>query len=316
VNDYLDYFFSDGLMGGQSPMHYLGTQAIGMTAGATAGRLTGYVSDVASTQAGRGVEAIGNTLVDMSKGDFGIVGKAAKSIAKPFAQFQTGLKRMESGDYTDTVNASLTGTGGATGATRSAPAPTENLTIGDIASDINKATTPDETTLRPKNILKRAGSAIGDGIKTTANSILHPQITYRTLKQIATEGMSDDNSPYQNGKLILTNTGKVMFRKLTPEGLREGLDSDNSFAQNAGILAMNTLKEGGKTVRATVSDVTEKTGNILIKRGRNMKDNSKREHTKNFYAGMQSRREIEEEEKRIENLVNRTDSDQHENNEG
>lgn len=59
VNDYLDYFFSDSVFGSESPMHMMGTQAVGMAYANAVKPAAAFVGDVAKTQAGRGIAGLG-----------------------------------------------------------------------------------------------------------------------------------------------------------------------------------------------------------------------------------------------------------------
>ena len=55
VNDYLDYFFSDSVFGSESPMHHMGTQAVGLVAANTIKPAASFVGDVAKAQTGRAI---------------------------------------------------------------------------------------------------------------------------------------------------------------------------------------------------------------------------------------------------------------------
>lgn len=109
VNDYLDYFFSDGLLGGQSPMHHLGTQAMAMTGGAIAGRIGGYAADVVETQAGKVVEKTGDELVALSQGN-GFIHKAFGSIAGSAKDFGAGMNRLATGNFKEPTKQNPTAT--------------------------------------------------------------------------------------------------------------------------------------------------------------------------------------------------------------
>ena len=336
VNNYLNYFFSDGLMGGQSPMHYLGTQALGMTGGALLGKVGGFAVDVASTQSGKVVEGIGNTLVDMSKGDAGLLGKAASSVVKPVQKGLSYLKKFENGELGDNPIGTPTGptpkgpapTGGSSPASSSASthsATTENEpvstsasdndtnTIREVLSDINQATTPDENTLRPNNIISKTSNMVGDVL----GAAVHPVSTYRTMSNLATQGISSENSPFQNGKIILSNTGKVVFRKFTPDAMQQGLSSENSFMQNAGILGKNTLAEGAKIGRATASDSVGFLGRTFQGIGKKMQQNYGNS-AGNWLAKQRAEAKEKEKQDKIreqeENLVNQTHADNYDEN--
>ena len=375
VNEYLDYFFSDGLMSGQSPMHYLGTQAMGMTAGMTLGKIGGYAADVASTQVGKVVEGGGNILVNASNSDFGnFVSNAKNDISNRFFKARQYVENLVS-DKPDNATKNPTIVGRTTPVTptpaadtpatsSSAPVASASNSAETFASEstlqnnatsvqspqsgqnspetakedmqsvssstvahpetsaeipaqttgnntVGKffdATRPDENTLRPSNIISRTSSAIGSGLSGIASAVMHPQVTYRTMKQLATENISNENSRFQNGKIIITNTGRVIYRKLMPESLRQGVSTENSLAQNVGATMKNAAVEGAKTARATVSDTVGFTGRMFQGLGKSMQRNWDKGGSGNFYQNMMAQRDAEEKDKYYENLINRTDA--------
>lgn len=70
INDYLDYFFSDSAFGSESPMHHMGTQAIGMLKANTVDKAASFAKDVAKTQTGRALAGVGGGIAKLgsSKG--------------------------------------------------------------------------------------------------------------------------------------------------------------------------------------------------------------------------------------------------------
>ena len=65
VNDYLDYFFSDAIFGSESPMHHMGTQAVGMVAANTVKPAAAFMKDVAKTQTGRAISGLGGGIAKL-----------------------------------------------------------------------------------------------------------------------------------------------------------------------------------------------------------------------------------------------------------
>lgn len=65
VNDYLNYFFSDSVFGSESPMHHMGTQAIGMIKANTVDKAASFVGDVAKTQTGRAIAGVGGGIAKL-----------------------------------------------------------------------------------------------------------------------------------------------------------------------------------------------------------------------------------------------------------
>ncbi len=80
INDYLGRFFSDGVFGSSSPMHQMGTQAVGTLANWTVKPALSYAQDVATATAGRGMAAVGRSMNRMANGDFSDIKKAAKGV--------------------------------------------------------------------------------------------------------------------------------------------------------------------------------------------------------------------------------------------
>lgn len=80
IDDYLDTFFSDSMFGGSSPMHHMGTQALGYVKSRTVDPIAGYARDVALTQTGRAVSAVGQGMGRMAQGDFSDIKNIGKGI--------------------------------------------------------------------------------------------------------------------------------------------------------------------------------------------------------------------------------------------
>ena len=311
VNNFLDYYFSDGVTGGESPMHHLGTQLFGMTAGNFAVSSLKWGGEVVSTQTGKVVEKAGNVFVNASEGKY--TDSAVKFIGS-FAKRQSGDTRIDSGIIPDPGAPTATG-GGAAGTvpTSGASPATDGGAAGtnqkSFIENVYDETRPDESTLGLNNVISKTSSAIGGGLKSTFGAITHPQATYRTFSQLASEGVSDENSPYQNGKIIITNTGKVLFRKITPSSLREGLKEDNNFVENSGLFALNAIKEGTKVARKTTGDTVGLFGKALRGIGKEMQNNYSKKEDKDWYSKMKDNEAIEAEKKRLEEAVERNDSD-------
>ena len=344
VDNYLNSFFSDNITGGESPMHYLGTQALGMTVGAITGTAGSYLKDVAVTQTGRGIQGIGNAMIKggevisgeankisdsfLQKAQSGEYGTVAQRRATTFNQYvdrfndddfakkpsstgdQSGTtarttNNASSAENPNTLDANNSSADGTTTSTNSLQNQqhTDNSDSANATQIANFVTSVDENTLRPSNIISKTSSFLGSGI----SAALHPQKTFNTLKNLSTQGVSSENSLYQNGKLIFTNTGKVLFRKFTPNTIQAGLSSENSFAQNAEILAQNTAVSAAQTARGTIGDVFIHTGNIFSRMGKSMQqNNSSNGHSSNWYSKQQEQRELEEEEARLQGLVDET----------
>ena len=69
VNNYLNTFFSDAAFGGESPMHHMGAQAVGMAYANTVKPAMSYAKDVATHQTGRAVSGLGSGLIKMSSAE-------------------------------------------------------------------------------------------------------------------------------------------------------------------------------------------------------------------------------------------------------
>lgn len=82
VEKFLDFFFNDPAFGSESPMHHMGTQAVGMAWQLTGKQALSYAGDVAMNITGKAMIGVGNSLNRMSQGDFSDIkriGRAAKS---------------------------------------------------------------------------------------------------------------------------------------------------------------------------------------------------------------------------------------------
>ncbi|MBO6282287.1 MAG: hypothetical protein J6N49_07180 [Alphaproteobacteria bacterium] len=69
VNDYLNYFFQDSAFGSESPMHHVGTQAVGMAANYTVKPAVSFAKDVATHQAGRAIAGLGSGIAKMGSAE-------------------------------------------------------------------------------------------------------------------------------------------------------------------------------------------------------------------------------------------------------
>ena len=104
VNDYLNYFFSDAVFGSESPMHHLGTQAVGMVAANTVKPVASFVGDVAKTQTGRAISGLGSGILSLAtkggrkemadniKSNYKAVKKA---VTNPRATFNSAMTSVE-----------------------------------------------------------------------------------------------------------------------------------------------------------------------------------------------------------------------------
>ena len=81
VNDYLNYFFQDSAFKSESPMHHVGTQAVGMATNATVKPALSFAKDVATHQAGRAIAGAG-------------AGIAKLGSAEGRAQLKAGAQRI------------------------------------------------------------------------------------------------------------------------------------------------------------------------------------------------------------------------------
>ncbi|MEE6206568.1 MAG: hypothetical protein VZR95_00750 [Alphaproteobacteria bacterium] len=81
VNDYLNYFFQDAAFKKESPMHHVGTQAVGMATNAAVKPALSFAQDVATHQAGRAIAGAG-------------AGIAKLGSAEGRAQLKAGAQRI------------------------------------------------------------------------------------------------------------------------------------------------------------------------------------------------------------------------------
>ena len=104
VNDYLDYFFSDSVFGSESPMHKMGTQAVGMVTANTIKPAASFIKDVAKTQTGRGIAKLGGGIAALATKDgrkelAGNIKKgyqtAKRVVTNPRASFNSAMTSVE-----------------------------------------------------------------------------------------------------------------------------------------------------------------------------------------------------------------------------
>ena len=121
VNDYLDYFFSDSVFGSESPMHHMGTQAVGMVAANTVKPAASFIGDVAKTQTGRAIAGVGGGIAALGSKEgraqlAGNVKKFAGAVANPrrtignaINKFETSSKKALGSGIKGITNATLLG---------------------------------------------------------------------------------------------------------------------------------------------------------------------------------------------------------------
>ena len=100
VNDYLDYFFSDSVFGSESPMHHMGTQAVGMVAANTVKPAASFIGDVAKTQTGRAIAGVGGGIAALGskEGRSRIAGnfkKFGSAVANPRRTIGNAVNKLE-----------------------------------------------------------------------------------------------------------------------------------------------------------------------------------------------------------------------------
>lgn len=83
IRDYLNAFFSDGVMGGMSPMHHLGTQALHFAKAHTVDVAVDWAKDTLTSVAGTALGAGGEMFTEMSKGNYGGLKKIVSSVYHP-----------------------------------------------------------------------------------------------------------------------------------------------------------------------------------------------------------------------------------------
>lgn len=88
VNDYLNYFFSDSVFGSESPMHHMGTQAIGMLKANTVDKAASFVRDVAKTQTGRALAGLGGGIAALGSS------QGRKELAQSIKNKASTVKRV------------------------------------------------------------------------------------------------------------------------------------------------------------------------------------------------------------------------------
>ena len=99
VNDYLNYFFSDSVFGSESPMHHMGTQAVGLVAANTIKPAASFVGDVAKAQTGRAIAGLGGGIAALGSKEgraqlAGGVKKFASAVANPRRTYNNAMGKL------------------------------------------------------------------------------------------------------------------------------------------------------------------------------------------------------------------------------
>lgn len=237
VTAYLNRFFGEGALGAaENAMHHMGTQAMGTLTNATVGKAGRLARDIAVTQTGRGMKALGNKVTkNPINSKFGGGSGAAAAGAdngggakpqSPTPNQDGGSKQgggstqggdpKQDGKNQDTVPNENTGSGSQNqdavpnGNTGSGSQNQENLD-GLKSADIKPATTKEKI----NEFTRPTGHSLTVG--NMFKAIRHPQQTYRTVKQLAKQGSKDwkeADGIKGKSKLILKKSGQIALRSI------------------------------------------------------------------------------------------------------
>lgn len=225
VTAYLNRFFGEGALGSaENAMHHMGTQAMGTITNATIGKAGRLARDIAVTQAGRGMKALGNKVTkNPINSKFG-GGTSAAGATKGGgenpqnpAPKQGGIPKQggknqdtipnqdgvpnQGGKNQDTVPSGNTGSGSQN---------QENLD-GLKSADIKPATTAEKI----NEFTRPTGHSLTVG--NIFKAMRHPQQTYRTVKQLAKQGSKDwkeADGVKGKSKLIFKKSGQIALRSI------------------------------------------------------------------------------------------------------
>ena len=237
VTAYLNRFFGEGALGAaENAMHHMGTQAMGTLTNATVGKAGRLARDIAVTQTGRGMKALGNKVTkNPINSKFGGGSGAAAAGAdngggakpqSPTPNQDGGSKQdggstqggdpKQDGKNQDAVPNENTGSGSQNqdavpnGNTGSGSQNQENLD-GLKSADIKPATTAEKI----NEFTRPTGHSLTVG--NMLKAIRHPQQTYRTVKQLAKQGSKDwkeADGIKGKSKLILKKSGQIALRSI------------------------------------------------------------------------------------------------------
>ena len=242
VTAYLNRFFGEGALGSaENAMHHMGTQAMGTITNATVGNAGRLARDIAVTQAGRGMKALGNKVTkNPINSKFG-GGTSAAGATKGGgenpqnpAPKQGGIPKQggknqdtipnqdgvpnQGGKNQDTVpnQDGVPNQGGKnqdtvpSGNTGSGSQNQENLD-GLKSADIKPATTAEKI----NEFTRPTGHSLTVG--NMFKAMRHPQQTYRTVKQLAKQGSKDwkeADGVKGKSKLIFKKSGQIALRSI------------------------------------------------------------------------------------------------------
>jgi hypothetical protein len=213
VNDYLNYFFSDSVFGSESPMHHMGTQAVGLIKANTVDKAASFAGDVAKTQTGRALAGVGGGIAKLGSA------KGRGELAQSIKNKASTVKRVVTNPRAS-INSAVT----------SIEESTKKAVASGVKGVVNSALllTPGKDSWRQK-LEKNADDWIDDNI---ANG---------KLRNLAADAAAFGTNTYN--QMTGNKSAKFVTRDDVKDAINESLDS---VKDDLKTLKKNGIKENAK----------------------------------------------------------------------
>lgn len=274
VNDYLNSLFSDSMVGSESPMNEMGTQAFGMLAQNAAKPMLSYVGDVATYQTGNLLTAAGDKLTDLST-DEGIQRMSAKyqnlkNMIRNPRQTYNNMMNTVGGKITDavqsageTANRAIQATGRGVqnivdGVSSALPIP---MTEEDRQAMLHGGIVDGQRNGGVQERLEEYFKTWGESAENKINSKLTPEVAEKAGKvfsegggvarRAATRGASTVAAGAYNAAHAMTGSDS----RITAQGVEEGVrDAVETAAQGVQEHVVAPVKKTAQKVNRAVKD--------------------------------------------------------------
>ncbi len=246
INNYLNTFFSDSILGSANhTMHYMGTQAVGFVKNHTVDPVARYARDVAMFQGGKAIEGAGNLLSKVRPNSkFSSPVPVSPTSRTGSASFNgNGQDTMSQSAEDDMDNDTPIISDTTVNDDNFAPEINNNENNTDENKNKKTSENTKQNDEQPTSGIKQtsqqntneppedaeapsAMQKINNFTRPTGHSLTvgnafkavkHPQQAYRTIKQLAQQGVQDwqnADSLKDKGKLVLKNSGQVVMRSV------------------------------------------------------------------------------------------------------
>lgn len=251
VNDYLDYFFSDSVFGSESPMHRMGTQAVGMATANVVKPAASFVADVAKTQGGRAIAGIGGGIAALGSKDgrqrlAGNAKKFAGAVVNPRRTYNAAMGKL--GEKT---NQAVQGMGSLVkGVTN----------VGTLVLPV-KESTRKKWEAKADQAIDKASAKIGAWAE---NKVAHGGAD---LQNVAADITAASVNLYNKNVLGKDNPSDFVTREDVKNRVNQSVDSVKEDLKSAG----RAIKSDAKKMAAGAAAAVYNTGQMMAGTMENMK---------------------------------------------